>query len=297
MGALFSQIFSLLTAPPGNLIYHLVLVFSIASALQSAFNHWRSSEFPQARRTMLGLGLLLSAQFFMFAFSGLGWQGIINPTASLPPLDRAFTLFSIVWITWLWAFPEPSRPADSAAILLSLLIGAAMGISLLTWASQSSLTTYNVTIDDLLWQIASLGFIFIGALILLIRRPNGYGNGLAVLALIFLGHLGHLAFHEDGNYSGIIRLAYMAAYPILLTLPQRFPAPVNLGVVNVSAPVEKPVKVTKQDTSVQERRRYSTDPKTFHALLALAAELSAAQGEFRPLRARSRRPCWPTCAF
>jgi signal transduction histidine kinase len=275
MGALFSQIFSLLTAPPGNLIYHLVLVFSIASALQSAFNHWRSSEFPQARRTMLGLGLLLSAQFFMFAFSGLGWQGIINPTASLPPLDRAFTLFSIVWITWLWAFPEPSRPADSAAILLSLLIGAATGLSLLTWASQSSLTTYNVTIDDLLWQIASLCFIFIGALILLIRRPNGYGNGLAVLALIFLGHLGHLAFHEDGNYSGIIRLAYMAAYPILLTLPQRFPAPVNLGVVNVSAPVEKPVKAAKQETSVQERRRYSTDPKTFHALLALAAESSA----------------------
>jgi signal transduction histidine kinase len=272
MSALFSQIFSLLTAPPGNLIYHLVLVFSIASALQSAFNHWRSSEFPQARRTMLGLGLLLTAQFLMFAFSGLGWQGIINPTASLPPLDRAFTLFSIVWITWLWAFPEPSRPADAAAALLSLLIGAAMGLSLLTWAPQSSLITYNGSVNDLFWQIASIGFIFVGALILLIRQPNGYGNGLAVLVLILLGHLGHLAFHEDGNYSGIIRLAYMAAYPILLTLPQRFPAPVS-----INASVEKPSKVkqTKPETSVQERRRYSTDPKTFHALLALAAESSA----------------------
>jgi signal transduction histidine kinase len=271
MSALFSQIFSLLTAPPGNLIYHLVLVFSIASALQSAFNHWRSSEFPQARRTMLGLGLLLLAQFFMFAFSGLGWQGIINPTASLPPLDRAFTLFSIVWITWLWAFPEPTRSADAAAALLSLLIGAAMGLSLLTWAPQSSVITYNGSVNDLFWQIASIGFIFVGALILLIRRPNGYGNGLAVLALIFLGHLGHLAFHEDGNYSGIIRLAYMAAYPILLTLPQRFPAPVS-----INAPVEKPSKVkrTKPETPIQERRRYSTDPKTFHALLALAAESS-----------------------
>ncbi len=276
MGALFSQIFSLLTAPPGNLIYHLVLVFSIASALQSAFNHWRSSEFPQARRTMVGLGLLLCAQFFMFAFSGLGWQGLINPTASLPPLDRAFTLFSIVWITWLWSFPEPNRPADAAAILLSLLIAAAMGLSLLTWPPQSSLTTYNVTIDDLLWQIASLGLISIGALTLLIRRPNGYGNGLAFLALIFLGHLGHLAFHEDGNYSGIIRLAYMAAYPILLTLPQRFPAPFNVeeATIKVSVPAEKRTK-KQQEAPVQERRRYSTDPKTFHALLALAAESSA----------------------
>ncbi|HUI89133.1 MAG TPA: ATP-binding protein [Anaerolineales bacterium] len=276
MGALFSQIFSLLTAPPGNLIYHLVLVFSIASAFQSAFNHWRSSEFPQARRTMVGLGFLLLAQFFMFAFSGLGWQGIINPTASLPPLDRAFTLFSLVWITWLWAFPEPSQPADAAAALLSLLIAAAMGLSLLTWAPQSSVTTYNLTIDDLLWQLASLGMIFIGALTLLIRRPNGYGNGLAVLGLACLGHFGRLAFHEDGNYSGIIRLAYMAAYPILLTLPQRFPVPVNLGTVavNVSAPVDKRAN-KRQEAPVQERRRYSTDPKTFHALLALAAESSA----------------------
>ncbi len=272
MSALFSQIFSLLTAPPGNLIYHLVLVFSIASALQSAFNHWRSSEFPQARRTMVGLGLLLSAQLFMFAFSGLGWQGIINPTASLPPLDRAFTLFSVVWIIWLWAFPEPTRAADAAAALLSFLIAAAMGLSLLAWAPQSSLTTYNGSLNDLLWQIASISLIFVGALILLIRRPNGYGSGLAVLVLIFLGHLGHLAFPEDGNYSGIIRLAYMAAYPILLTLPQRFSAPVS-----TNAPVENPAqaKHAKQETPVQERRRYSTDPKTFHALLALAAESTA----------------------
>ena len=265
MSDLISQIFSLLTAPPGNLIYHLVLVFSIASALQSAFNHWRSSGFPQARRTMLGLGLLLSAQLFLFIFSGLGWQGIVNPTASLPPLDRAFTLFGIIWITWLWAFPEPSRPADASAILLSVLVASAMALSLLTWPPQSSITTYNVTFDDWLWQIASIAFIFIGALILLIRRPNGYGNGLAVLGIAFLGHLGHLAFHESGNYSGIIRLAYMAAYPILLTLPQRFPAP---------AVINKPTSI-KQDTPVPERRRYSTDPKTFHALLGLAAESSA----------------------
>lgn len=271
MSALFRQIFSLLTAPPGNLVYHLVLVFSIAGALQSAFNHWRSSEFPQARRTMLGLGLLLLAQFFLFMFSGLGWQGLINPTASLPPLDRAFTLFSILWITWLWAFPEPSRPVDASATLFSLLLGAAMALSLLTWPPQSSRTTYNVTLDDLLWQIASIGLIFIGVLLLLIRRPNGYGNGLAVLSIAFLGHAGHLAFHEDGNYSGIIRLAYMAAYPILLTLPQRFPAPVSL---NRPQPTEAD-QAKQAEMPVRERRRYSTDPKTFHALLALAAETSA----------------------
>jgi GAF domain-containing protein len=53
-----------------------------------------------------------------------------------------------------------------------------------------------------------------------------------------------------------------------LTLPQRF---ATVTVSETLAPA-KPT-ILKQDTSGRpERRRYSTDPKTFHALLAVAAE-------------------------
>jgi len=65
---------------------------------------------------------------------------------------------------------------------------------------------------------------------------------------------------STGDFPGAVRLAYLAAYPILLTLPQRFPAP-----------AAQPVSL-QQEASIPERRRYSTDPKTFHALLDLAAE-------------------------
>src|SRR5512140_3322710 len=99
MGTFFSQIFALLTVPPGNLIYHVVLVFSIAGALQSAFAHWRSSEFPQVSRAMLGLGLLLAAQVLLFVVSGFAWQGWLNANATLPVLDRGFAVLSIIWIT------------------------------------------------------------------------------------------------------------------------------------------------------------------------------------------------------
>src|SRR5512138_188903 len=152
MGAFFSQIFALLTVPPGNFIYHVVLVFSIAGALQSAFMHWRSSEFPQVRRAMFGLGLLLAAQVLLFGVSVLAGLGWANPNAILPVLDRAFAVFSIIWITWLWAFPEPIRPADAAAVLLTLFLVAATGLALLLWAPRSSTQAYNYTVDDLLWQ-------------------------------------------------------------------------------------------------------------------------------------------------
>ena len=265
MSAFTSLILTQLTVPPGDLIYYIVLVFAVASALQSAFNHWRTSEFPQARRAFVGLGILLIAQVIMFVFSGLGWQHIIDPTSILPPMDRAFIIFGIIWITWLYAFPEPSRAADAAATLLSLLVLTALGLSLQIWQPQIAVSTYNQTTDDFFWQIASLFAVVGGMAILFIRKPDGMWNGITLLALGFLGHVGHLLFQINGNYSGIVRLAYMAAYPILLTLPQRFSIASGTAAPQRSA-------ATRQDSTPLERRRYSTDPKTFHAMLALAAE-------------------------
>jgi signal transduction histidine kinase len=99
-------------------------------------------------------------------------------------------------------------------------------------------------------------------LILGVRRPNGWGYGIAIFLLSFAGHLLYLMIgRTDGDFPGAVRLAHMAAYPILMTLPQRFPSPSN-----------RLTSVKQQDAPVGERRKYSTDPKTFHALLALAGE-------------------------
>ena len=262
-----------LTVPPGDMIYYIVLAFTIASALQSAFNHWRVSEFPQARRAFIGLGILLIAQIFMFLFSGLGWQELIDSKAVLPPMDRAFLAFGIVWITWLYAFPEPNRQADAVATLLSMFIVTALGLSLISWQQQmanpaAATLSYNLTLDDFIWQIGSVLIALLGMTVLFIRKPDGMWYGLILLFLGFLGHVGQLLIGLEGDFSGIVRLAYMAAFPILLTLPQRFG---TITVVETAAPV-KPT-ILRQDTAGRpERRRYSTDPKTFHALLAVAAE-------------------------
>jgi signal transduction histidine kinase len=268
MSAFTSLILTQLTVPPGDLIYYIVLAFTIASALQSAFNHWQVSEFPQARRAFSGLGILLVAQAVMFLFSGLGWQNLIDPKTVLPPMDRAFIMFGIIWITWLYAFPEPNRSADATATILSLFVLTALGLSLLSWQPQIASLSYNQTVDDWFWQIGSIIMVLLGIAVLAIRRPDGMWYGIALLSLGLLGHIGHLLIRTEGNYSGIIRLAYMAAFPILLTLPQRF-ALTAQPIMTSSTP--RPTTL-KQEAGIPERRRYSTDPKTFHAMLALAAE-------------------------
>jgi signal transduction histidine kinase len=262
MAASLVQMFDLFTQPTGSVIYHLVLVFSIVSALQSAVFHLRASGFPQARRSVFGLGFLLSAQIALFILSALGNEGLINLSLFLPPVDRALTLFALVWMIWLWTFPEPSRASDVATALVSLLVAAAFALSLIAFA-QTPTIPYNLTTFESYWQMGSIAIAVFGLFLLLVRRPNGWGNGMAIFLLAFAGHLLHLIFgRTDGDFPGAVRLAYMAAYPILMTLAQRFPTPAQ------TPTTIKPIAPS------EERRRYSTDPKTFHALLALAAESS-----------------------
>lgn len=273
MSDFVQQILNQLTVPPGDLIYYIVLVFVVMGAFQSALNHWRTSEFPQAKRAYTGLGVLLAAQLIMFFMSGLGWQEIVDPLTVLPPMDRAFLVFSIIWITWLYAFPEPNRQADASAIILSMFIVTAMGLSLLSWQRQAVPTldaiSYNLSLDDFIWQIGSLLFAIFGITVLSIRKPDGRWYGILLLSIGALGHIGQLWLGLKGDFSGIVRLAYMAAFPILLTLPQRF----SDGKPVTSSPLPSKPATYKIDTAGRtERRRYSTDPKTFHTLLAVAAE-------------------------
>jgi signal transduction histidine kinase len=264
MSAFFSQVFALLTSPPGNLVYELVLVFSIAGALQSALIQLRAGDSVRSRRVLLGLVVLLATQVILFTLGSLSWRGVVDPARILPPLDRATALISIIWIAWLWAFPDPSPRADAGAVLLSLMAAAAAALALLTSGSQPPSFGYNQTTQDLLWQSASILLVALGAVVLVIRRPVGFANGLALLSLLFIGHLAHALAKEVGNYSGILRLAYVAAFPILLTLPQRLP-----GLEGTAEPSGEAPRAPTAGA-----KRYAADPKTIHALFALAAESS-----------------------
>jgi signal transduction histidine kinase len=272
MGNFLNQVFSLLTdTAAGSLIYHLSLMLFIVTAWTMAFIQYRTSGFPQARRTMLGLGLLFFSQIALFALSIFG-NGFIDLTLILPPLERGISLFALVWIAWLWAFPEPSRAADAGTWLLAILVVAATVFGVAKFSAQPASTFYNVTTDDGFWQLASVGFSVFSLFLLLVRRPNGWGNGLAVFLISFLGHLIYMMIgRTNANYPGLVRLAYMAAYPILITLNLRFPTAAGQGTNTSGTPSSAQV----DSTISGERRRYSTDPKTFHALLALAGESTA----------------------
>jgi signal transduction histidine kinase len=262
MSALFAQIGSLLTAPPGNLIYQLVLAFSVAGALQAAFLRWRASGAPQDRRAALGLGVMLAALagYFLLGIT----VAVLFPAAQLilPPLDRALSLILLIWPIWIWVFPERSRQPDLGVLIVTGLAVVAAALSVVLGRSPATGGGFNQSLSNVLWQLVTVVVLVLGAALLYIRRTDGFPIGMAFVFIALVGHIVHLIVREAGDYSGIVRLAHMAAFPLLLTLSQRGAAQ-STQTSRVEAGPELPAA---------EPKRYGADAKTLHALLGLAGE-------------------------
>src|SRR4030042_528859 len=131
MSALLGQIGSLLTTSPGNLIYQLVLAFSIAGALQAAWLRWRTGAATSDGRAVLGLGAMLATLAVFFAIGAAAASLLPAARGMLPPLDRAVTFILLTCAIWIWAFPEPGKQPDLAALILTCLAIAGGGLTLL----------------------------------------------------------------------------------------------------------------------------------------------------------------------
>lgn len=224
MPTIFQPFLELLIKPPGNLIYHLVVAFSLVAVLPVSFYLWKSEQQTQTRRLLIGFLPLLITRVILFVVGGVAWQGLISETSLLPPLERGAALFSLIILLWLWAFPQPQRRADTAALLL-VFFGFFFAVFLcLWWLNQPSEIAFNGSLID---QIATLSSAFVALLaiiLLVIYRPDGWSAGLPFFTVIGGGYILHFLFpNVDEDYSGLVRLAEIIAYPLLILIPLRTP--------------------------------------------------------------------------
>lgn len=280
METLFQQILNLLIQPPGNLIYHLVLAFSIISSLQAAWVSKQASPYQHPGRLIWGLSMLLLGQAVLFLSSGLAWQGILDSHLFLPVLDRAIILFSLVWIVWLWNFPTPARLGDLVTGFLTLGVVILFIFTYTSWNAQGGRIPFNHSLIDWIWLYAGLFVILTGLAILVFTQPSGWGYGFGMLGLFLAGVIAHLVLpNAGGDFSGYIRLSQLAAFPLLTTLlnryavamPQTAPTPHEAGPAKTAPQVAGATgTVTTPFPRNRERRRYSADPRTLNALLDLS---------------------------
>jgi len=264
IGTTYQQILDLLTNNPGNLLYHVILAFTIFGALQAALNLWRDDQLSKSRRIVLGLGLLLGIRLLLFISAGLVSLGLIDAHVLLPNADRAVMALSLVIIIWLWAFPEPTHLADSSSGFLALFVLTAFFITQLWWGPNHRDSTFNNTSLNMGWEIFAILLLSLSFVLLLIRKRDGWGYGLAMVGTLLLGHLTQLLYPDwSSDYPGAVRLFEIAAFPLLWSIP-------NQIAVQMTKEIESDGHFSPLDESIQPR----IEPNIFQSLLSLTDKSS-----------------------
>jgi hypothetical protein len=273
MSEYYEPILQLLNTGAGSLTYFIILQFSIVGALMAALSRGHRRTGDTYRRTLIGLSVLLFLQVVLLITALLVRFVDIPPEfiqaySFLPALDRTIALLSIISIIWLWGYPDLIPSADTSFVILGLITVLMMLASMGSWINQGAAANFNGTSVDLIASITALILLSAGIVITLIRRPGLWGFGFTMLVVLILGYLAHLILlPQQGDYPLAVRLAQMAAYPLLLVLAQRIPRKERALEKEIDEDeIAGTLSYIQQQHAILDSRPSYTDPKVLQSL-------------------------------
>lgn len=221
--AFYEQLLNLFHDPAGVVVYHSVLSTAIAGALISAVAIWRQRKFPQGYRMLIGLSFMLGIRIILLVGSIFGGSATSAVRPILAVLDQASYILGIIFILWLWGYPEPHRAADTSVTLLSLATLFLTLYHVFTPAGQFPSPLAGFTWIELIWFVMGWGLLLFGSGLLLKRQPNGWQYGLTISLILLAGYGAAVFFSPSQTQrAATIRLAHMIGYPLIIALPFRF---------------------------------------------------------------------------
>ena len=216
----------IITVPPGDLVYYLVTLFAIQLILGIAFGHWnRHRRDPTAIRLLVaGIGFFLACVLLMF-IAALDRVGVLSANVILPPLERFLNLATLLLVAWavlpiLEQYPRPS----TALLLLALLIavGAYVACAALWPQAEAQSIAYNGCWQETVYEFSTIAVLALALIAGVVWRGDDWGLTICLFALWLTGHILQLTVPiPDSNTAGWVRLANLAALPLLAGLVYR----------------------------------------------------------------------------
>ncbi|UCC64551.1 MAG: GAF domain-containing protein, partial [Anaerolineae bacterium] len=225
-----SQTIQLLLAPPGGLVYHLLILFALEAVLGMALGAWRRRRAGEPEQVsgifVAAVSGMLLVRLILIAVALVGLSGAYSADNLIPPLDRALNTAATALL--VWALLPWGRSRDLSWLFLSLgLVGTVLALALFLPAWQSDLAAnpsliYNGSWQEAIWILAQLALLGLGVLGLLWRRDREWALLLSVLLLLVTGHvLQLLSPDREVHMAGWERLAQLIAFPLLATAVYR----------------------------------------------------------------------------
>jgi len=167
-------------------------------------------------------GLLLAGLIFFLETAGLAGDLLSSTTnsPSLPLLlangDRLLELLVALALVWFFLFPRGNKTGDAVMIGSVVLVLAGGGASFVFLYLNPPSGTFNTNILSLVWDSVRWIVFFAAIVLVLIRRPGGWGLSLLAL-LLFIAGTSLQVMLGDGstNLPGLARLFDLLAFPMV----------------------------------------------------------------------------------
>jgi|GEM_PF-2014056 len=216
MPEIIKELVVLIGEPPGNLVYHFLMLFVLQTAAGIAIAEWwRERTLPTARLA-LGASALALLSTITLILALLSAQKIVEGAFVLPPLARVAGAFSLILLIWCLAFPKPKLWADLATVGLLALTAMGAVVSWFLWAQEvmGGAKLYNGTVQEFAWEVAQLVLLGVGLLALLAYRPQRWLIGVSMLLALMVAHTLQLAYlWKDTSAPGIVWLMEIIVVP------------------------------------------------------------------------------------
>lgn len=251
-----SYLTNILTGPPGNLLYHLVISLSLALISGLIIPRINRNHYKQhARQILTGCTILLVIQVVLFSASLL--EAFTPLTYAL--LESLAGTLSIIWLIWLFQEDDPQFFLTGVNIFLTFaLLIIATGILLLS-VLQSTFITLDFEMVIISWQFGTLLLIALGLVFIFIKRPPQWVIAVCILTVFAAGHGSEIILQDTLELNlGAVRLAQMLSFPWSIVILQRFAKPK----IFQETPPEKPEPLPRE-------RRVDTKPTLIEYLLKI----------------------------
>lgn len=221
---LINQAIELLSRPPGDLVYYLIILFALEAMLGLAVVRARRTGWTrQLRLILLAAVVALIGRVVLVIIALLSLQGVrpdvLLANAILPPLERYVDLLSLTFLAL--AFVPLLRERGQLGLGLTAIMVVAATIfyawSASAWYNLSAVPNqfYNATPQETIWQAWSLAIAALAALAVWLKRDEATGLVFAAFLILAIGSGLQLVWNiPDSNVAGWVRLAQLIAYPL-----------------------------------------------------------------------------------
>ncbi len=221
--SVLQELLNLVLTPPGDLYYHLALLFTLQILLAVAWGHrMRTGREGGATRLLsAATGLLLTRVILIFASAAAG-SGVVASAKLLPPLERFLDLCLIPLSAWAFLPILRQHPRAGLGFLGGTLLAATLVYAYFAvgWPpAEAAGIAYNTYWQAQVWESGSLLLAALALLALLIWPRPGLGLLAAALVTWLVGHLAQLLLPPLAPHlAPLTRLSNLTALPLLAAL-------------------------------------------------------------------------------